>query len=455
MTNDNGAPMENHQRGLSRRRFLGGSAAAAVGALAAGAPRWIEAQQTPQSVPPVPLSELSPKGPPDESYWWKVRSQFNVVDGMSFMNNGTLGPTSQAVMDEHERVMRAIAADPTDGYRTDDQHEIRQKWLAPFVGADPSEVAFTRSTTEGMNIFAHGLDLQEGDEVIMCNHEHPGGYEPYQIREMRDGIRVKWVEVPAPPESVDQLVSIYEDAITPRTRLIMVSHMTYVTGTVMPVKELADLAHRNDALISVDGAHPLGMIQLDFHDMGVDHYAAAGQKWLCSGTGTGLAYFRQGIQDRVWPLIGAGGSGGYQEEVSFTEDARKYEDTGQRDAPSAIAMAKAVELQETVGKENIENRVRQLATRLKNGLQEIDGVKLRTSMDPKLSAGLTLFSVGDVPMENVQQGIWNRERLYIRTMSTGDYNAVRASTHFYNMPGEVDRLLSAVRHIAANQSQYT
>ena len=440
---------------LSRRQFLGGSAAAAVGALAAGAPRWVEAQQEPRSRPPVPLDELKAPAAPDEAYWWKVRSQFNVADGMAFMNNGTLGPTSNAVLDEHERVMRAIAADPTDGYRNDDQHKIRQEKLATFVGADPSEVAFTRSTTEGMNIFAHGLDLREGDEVIMCNHEHPGGYEAYQIREMRDGIRVKWVEVPAPPESVDQLVSIYEDAITPRTRVIMVSHITYVTGTVMPVKELTELAHRNDILISVDGAHPLGMIELDFHDIGCDHYAAAGQKWLCSGTGTGLAYFKQDIQDQVWPLIGAGGSGGYQEDVEFRDDARKYEDTGQRDAPSAIAMAKAIDLQNAVGRENVESRVRQLATRLKNGLQEIDGVKLRTSMKPELSAGLTLFSVGDVPMENVQQAVWDRERLYIRTMSTGSYNAVRASTAFYNMPGEVDRLLGAVRHIARNQSMYT
>lgn len=439
------------QTQFSRRKFLGGSVAAAVGGLAAGtlSPRSVEAQK---AVPALPLSELEPSGMLDEAYWWRVRSQFNVVDGMRFMNNGTLGPVPRFVRDENQRIFREIAEDPTNGYRREELDENR-KLLAEFVGAAPAEIAYSRSTTEGMNMFAHGIDWREGDEVIMNLHEHPGGYEVYELFEKRYGIQIKWIEIPSPPESTDQVVELYAKAIGPRSRAIVVSHMTYVTGLLTPVKELSELAHQRGLLISVDGAHPLGMIAMDFHELGCDHYAGAGQKWLLCGTGTGLTYFKKDVQEQIWPFMSYGGSKEDGELVMY-EDARKYEDCGQRDVPSALGMASAVTFQQTIGKRNIEGRVRSLATRLKDGLQEIPGVKLWTSTDPQLSGGLTLFSVRDVPMDNVQKALLDQFGVYIRTMTTGNLNAVRASTHFYNMPGDVDRLLEGVRHIAQNWSDY-
>jgi len=426
---------------------LGGSFAAAVGGLSAGS--FLSAQETPRPVPALPLDELRPTGALDEAYWWKVRSQFNIIDGLAFMNNGTEGPVPRVVLDENMRILREIAEDPTNNYRNADLEEVR-KVLAGFFGADPEEISYTRSTTEGMNIFASGIDLKEGDEVLMNTHEHPGGYRAYMRLEKYKGIKINRVELPSPPESPEQVVDLYEKAITPRTRAIIISHITYVTGLLTPVKELSEMAHRRGLMISVDGAHPSGMIQLDFHDMGCDHYAAAGQKWLLCGTGTGAAYFKRDVQAQILPLMGSGLDRDGKERL----DSARYEEYGQRNIPSALGMAAAVKLQETIGKANIEARVRQLSTRLREGLQEIPGVRLWTSMDPRLSAGLTLFSVREVPMDNVRQGIMDLDRVYIRTMSTGNLNGCRASTHFYNMPSEVDRLLNCVRHISENWSDY-
>lgn len=435
----------------SRRRFLGASAAA-LGAAALPGGAFLASAAGQRAVPPLPLGELTPPGNPGEDYWWKVRSQFNVVDGMAFMNNGTLGPSPRIVADEEARIYAEIAADPTNGYRRDELHE-RRKTLASFIGAAPDEVAYTRSTTEGMNIFGRGLDWREGDEVLMCTHEHSGGIEPYIHAQERYGAVIKWVDVPVPPESREQIVSIYEKAVGPRTRAIMVSHLTYVTGLLMPVKELTDLCRRKNLLLSVDGAHPLGMIALDMGAMGCHHYAGAGQKWLMAGTGTGLSYLRRDTIGDVWPLIGAGS---YREdgERRFYEDSRKFENTGQRHVPSAFALVKSVEFQNVIGKDLIEARVRMLSRRLRDGLAEIPGVKLWTAKSDELAAGLTLFSVRDLPMGNVQQAVLDRDRVFIRTMSTGNLNAVRASTHLYNMPHEVDRLLSSVRHIAENPTSY-
>lgn len=432
---------------LTRRGFLGGT----VGAVAAGSlplalgARGLSAAAGQVIAPTLSAAQLTPTGPLDEAYWWKVRSQFNILDGMTFMNNGTEGPVPRVVLEANERYFREIAENPSNNYRREEVDAVRAV-VARFVGAEAGEIALTRSTTEGMNIFAHGLDWKAGDEVIYCTHEHGGGIGVYTTLAKRVGVKPVVIEIPSPPQSVDQIVGLYEKAITPRTRVIMVSHITYVTGLVTPVKELAELAHRRGLLISVDGAHPLGLMDLNLKDMSVDHYAAAGQKWLMCGTGTGVCYIKRDVQDRVWPLMGPPGDP--------KAGAKKYEAFGQRDVPSALGMTAAVELQVAIGKGNIEARARALSARFRAGLSDISGVKMWTSEDPRFSAALTLFSVRDLPMANVQQAILNRDRIYIRTMTTGNLNACRAATHIYNMPEEVDRLLASVRHVSENASRY-
>jgi selenocysteine lyase/cysteine desulfurase len=395
--------------------------------------------------PTLTTNDLKPSGPLDEAYWWKIRSQFNILDGMTFMNNGTEGPVPRCVTEANERIFREIAENPSNNYRREEVDVVRGI-VAKFVNADPGEIALTRSTTEGMNIFTHGLDWKAGDEVVYCNHEHGGGIGPYRTLEKRVGIKQVVINIPSPPSSVDEIVGLYEKAITPRTKALMVSHMTYVTGLITPVKELADLAQRRGILISVDGAHPLGMLDLDLKAMNVHHYAAAGQKWLLCGTGTGVCYVRRDVQERIWPLMGPPGEP--------KDGAKKYEAFGQRDVPSVLGMTAAVDLQNAIGKKNVEDRVRYLSARLRAGLKQIPGVKMWTSEDPKFAAGLTLFSVRDIPMDNIQKAILARDRIYIRTMTTGNLNAVRAATHIYNMPDEVDRLIASVKHVAENASRY-
>jgi isopenicillin-N epimerase len=436
--------MANRENRLSRRGFIGGTVGAVVGAASGLRPGKAFAFGGQDPKPALGLEALKASGPIDEAYWWKVRSQFNIVDGMTFMNNGTEGPVPRVVIEANERYFREIAEDPSNNYRREDVDVVRGR-IAAFVGASPEEIAITRSTTEGMNTFTHGLDWKAGDEVVYGTHEHGGGIGPYTTLAKRVGVKINLVQIPAPPESVDRLVSLYEKAITPKTKVIMVSHITYVTGLISPVKELTELAHRKGILISVDGAHPLGMIDLNLTASNVDHYAAAGQKWLLCGTGTGVCYIRRELQDRVWPLMGAPGDP--------KDGAKKYEAFGQRDVPSALGMAAALDLQLAIGKKNVEERVRFLSTRLRNGLKEIPGVKLWTSNDPTLAAGLTAFTVRDIPMANVQKAIWNRDRIFIRTMTTGNLNACRAATHIYNMPSEVERLIASIRWVSENAAK--
>jgi selenocysteine lyase/cysteine desulfurase len=164
------------------------------------------------------------------------------------------------------------------------------------------------------------------------------------------------------------------------------------------------------------------------------------------GTGTGVCYVRQDVQERIWELMGA--------PADPKRGARKYEEFGQRDVPDVLGMGAAIDLQLAIGKKNIESRDRELSARLRAGLKDVPGVKVWTSNDPSLSAALTLFSVRDIPMANVQKAIMDRDRVYIRTMGTGNLNACRASTHIYNMPEEVDRLINSVRYVSENANRF-
>lgn len=427
---------------ISRRRFLGGSVSATIGGLAAGGfdPAVLRAQAP--AARAGTLDRLRHAGATDEAYWRLVRREFNIADGLTYMNNGTLGPMPRSVLEANVRYLRDISEDPHSLPSTE---PVREK-VAAFTGATADEIVLTRSTTEGIKIFAAGLDLKPGDEIVMSTHEHPGGYGPWRAREKRHGIKIVEVAVPAPPESADQIVSLFEKAITPRTRVLMVSHIVFLTGLVMPLKPLADMARRRGVLFSVDAAHALGMLDLNIRDYNVDHYSTAGQKWLLAGTGTGIAYFRREIQDRVWSDM-------WSANDSPKMGARKYERAGQRDIPSALGIGDAVEFQSVIGKPAIEARVRQLATRLKEGLKEIPGVTVYTSMSPELSAGLTAFSVREIPRQNVQKFLLDDRGTYVSTPGLNAHSC-RASTHLYTQPSEVDRLLDAVRYLAANSTRY-
>ncbi len=430
----------------SRRGFLKMAALAALAAPALGA----EGQPQPAAdLAPLDLP-LPPDGSPDEAYWEQVRGQLLLEPGLTYMNNGSLGPMPRPVLEASARMASSLAGDPIDYHRNDDR-EATRRGLAAFVGVEPDTIALARSTTEGMNILAQGLDWRAGDEVVLCTHEHPGGTGAYRSLEARRGVRLRWVTIPTPAPDAASIVAAYEAALTERTRLLVVSHISFVTGLVMPVRALADLAHGRGLLISVDGAHPLGMLQLDLPALGCDHYAASGQKWLLGGTGTGLCYIHPELQPRVWPLMGHADAA---QETAETRGARKYELSGQHNVPAVAGLGAAVALQGRIGPGPIEQRVRALGDRLRTGLAEIPGVRLWTPTESSLCAGLTSFSLGSIANTRLAQAIRSLAGIYCLPMPAGGLDAVRVSTHFYNTPPEVDRLLEAVREIADNELDY-
>jgi selenocysteine lyase/cysteine desulfurase len=378
---------------------------------------------------------------PDGAYWEALRKHYLFQDGLIMMNNGTVGPMPEPVFNTLTESFRVQCTAPCEVYNTfgDRREEVRAK-VARFLGADPDEIVLTRNTTEGMNFVANGLELEPGDEILLSDMEHPAGIHPWRLKAERYGVVLTEAQIGLPPASVDEFVGSFERAITPRTRVISVSHTVFISGLIAPVKELSEMAHRHGVLVLADSAHGPGMLSMDLHEMGVDFLAASPYKWLGAPTGCGILYVRKDAQDRVWPTIANSG-------WDSREGALKLETLGQQADPLVFALGEAVDFQTKVGKERIHRRIHSLAKGLKEGLAEIPGVRLHTSMDDYLACGLTAFSAENIEPEELVNYLRERYNLVIRTIGSQERGTrgVRVSTHIFVSGDDVEKVLEGVR----------
>lgn len=417
---------------LSRRRFLrgvsGGLAAAGAASIAARSSlsAMAQAAQTPMS---------------EAEFWKRVQGEYLLDKDWVYLNNGTLGPTPTPVYFTVVERYHDLAQDP--GQPNSDQNnaasEVRAK-AARFIGADPEEIALLRNTTEGINFVVNGLDLKAGDEILMTFHEHPGGFNPCNLKAKRHGVVVKAVKWPAPAEDPAVILNAFNDAITPRTKLLMVSHAMYQTGSMIPLKPLAALARAKNVLTLIDGAHPIGMLKMDMHDLGVDYYASSSHKWLDAPTGTGILYMRRASQDQVWPTVV---SSGWDDPK---RGAARFDRLSQRAHPLVMALGAAIDFQSAIGPARIESRVRALQAYARQRIGALTGVKFHTSANPLLSNALLAFTLPNLKNADIVETLKKRHRVWTRTVEY-DLNAVRISTHIYNTESQIDVLVEGLQDI--------
>lgn len=420
---------------LSRRGFI-----KSMGAGAALLAFWgREALAESNSLSPAKLSSLSASSDIEEEKFWNVvRTQMMLKKDIIYLNNGGYGATPRMVFDSLVKDYRLLGENPRElDILVKKMDEVRKK-VADFLGASEDEIALTRNTTEGMSIVAAGIPLKRGDEVLITHHEHPGGQQPWLLRAARDGIELREVEIPSPPESPEQILNLINDAISKKTKVISVSHVTCTTGLILPVKRLCQLARDKGVLTVLDGAHPMGMFVFDLHDIDPDFFASSPHKWLDAPFGNGTLYVRKDKIEMLWPFHGSGGWDG--------KTALRFEAIGTRSWPVTCALGKAIDFQLAIGRDRIEKRGRELATHFKKKVKEIPGVQLYTSMDPRMSCSVSSISIGELKFSDVYRYLMEKYNIIARPVE--EVNAVRVSTHFYNTKEEVDACLNAVKDIA-------
>ena len=417
---------------LNRRGFLSSSLALSAG-FALPDRFWDQLQSLPSKLPDHSLLDSD-----EDAYWREMRKQFLIPTDEVYLNNGTVGsspaPVLRAIFESYQSSEMLDESDPEDypiwGYAS--WNQFRDP-LAAFVGCDRNEIALLRNATEANSYIANGIDMKAGDEVLITDQEHPGGEHPWDLRAKRYGIVVKKVTLPKPIESPSQVLNLFNDAITPRTRVMFFSHITTVTGVVLPAKELSALARSKGILSAVDGAHVPGMMRLNLHDLGCDFYSSSPHKWLQAPKGSGFLYVRDEVIDRLWNTIATEG----WDDTKIR--AERFQRIGSSNMPALAGLQASIQLANDIGMERIERRHRQLGDYMLAAMTQ-RGAQSWTSPNASMRCAIITVNVPPLPRMELENWLWKEKKIRIRG---GDPNKLRLSTPYYLQRADIDRFLDA------------
>jgi selenocysteine lyase/cysteine desulfurase len=416
---------------LDRRNFLTSSVFAGA-ALGWRGNLWAQLGSMPAQLPDRGLFDKD-----EEAYWREMRKQFLIPADEVYLNNGTVGsspaPVLRAIFEGYETGEKMNQEDPEDypiwGYAS--WNEFRDP-LAAFVGCHRDEIAILRNATEANSYIANGVDIKAGDEVLITDQEHPGGEHPWDLRAKRYGIVVKKITLPRPAQNPAQIVQLFADAITPRTRVIFFSHITTVTGVVLPAKEICALARSKGILSAVDGAHVPGMMRLNLHELGCDMYSSSPHKWLQATKGSGFLYVRDEVIDRLWNTIATEG----WDDTKLR--AERFQRIGSSNVPALCGLRASIKLANDIGIERIERRHRQLGNYILDAMIK-RGAESWTSPDPTLRCAIATVNVPPLPRMELENWLWKEKKIRIRG---GEPNKLRLSTPYYLSKEDIDRFLA-------------
>ncbi len=409
---------------------------AAVGAAAFGIPLDRAERAFGQDAPSLPSPRLFAADP--DRYWAELRRQWLLAADRVNLNCGSVGcsplPVLRAVVD-HLLSAEAFREPglPWFGYEENPPLRALRDDLAAFLRCGRDELALVRNATEGNNTVCHGLDLKAGDEVLLTDQEHPGGRCCWEQRAARHGIKLNFVTLPKPPASADELVERFRKALTPATRVVAFSHITTVTGLVLPAKAVCELARKHGALSHVDGAHAAGQIPLDLHDLGCDFYVTSPHKWLMAPKGTGVLYVREEMLERLWVHTASA------EWRNYGQKAYRFSNLGTSNLSVMVGLKAALDFVREIGPERIYARIHELARRVRDRVKEHPGLRLCNASADEFFGGLVSFEPAKGDFKRVLAECAAR---HIRV--AGSPERIRVATHVFTQPTELNALFDAL-----------
>lgn len=418
---------------MQRRQFLHH---AAVAAALFGVPLARAEQAFMQDAPPLPPADLYTTDP--ERYWAELRRQWLLASDHINLNCGSVGCTPLPVL--RATIEHMLSAEefregpyPWFGYEENTRiHELRDA-MAAFLHISRDELAILRNATEANNAVCNGLDMKSDEEAVLSDQEHPGCRGCWEQKAARYGIRIVNVPLPATPTTPEEIVSLFERAITPRTRILVFSHIASPTGLILPVKQICAMARSKGILTHVDGAHAVGQIPLDLHDLGCDFFASSPHKWLMSPKGTGLLYVREGLLEKLWVNVCSGSWHDYSLK------AYRFENLGTSNLSVMVGLKAAIDFFHTIGPERIYARIHQQAGKVRQIVTSHPQLAFANATRDDFYGGLVSFfnTKGDLAKVSEECGK--------RVIRTG-YGSprMRIATHIFTQQPEINALADAV-----------
>jgi selenocysteine lyase/cysteine desulfurase len=423
----------------NRRSFLKNSAAIGMGAFG------INSLFNQLHAADFRQAELSwdPSSADNEDYWSVIQDAYSASKSeVLILNNGGVSPSPIVVQDALEKYNRQAAQGPSyHMWRVIDKgREPLRKRLATLGGCEPDEIAINRNATEALNTIIFGLPLQKGDEVIGMKYDYPNMMSAWRQRQLRDGIVYKQLSFDFPIENDEQIVKAYENAITPQTKIIHVTHIVNWIGQIMPVKKICQMAHKKGVEVIVDGAHSFALLDFKISDLECDYFGTSLHKFLSAPVGSGMMWVKKDKISKIWPLVCS--------PEPTSADIRKFETLGTRSFCIEQAIGEAINFQEGIGTKRKQERIHFLKKYWAERALQIPGVRIHTSLKPEYSCAIAGVSIDGMKPGELDSKLFNDHKIHTVGISYEAVQCVRVTPHVYTKLSDLDRFVGALEKIS-------
>lgn len=389
------------------------------------------------------LSENPQEVARDERFWRVIQKAYRQSGDFINLENGYFSPQPLEGVGRQQEYIRMINERPSWYMRNEadtDRARVKEE-LARFAGCRPEEIVVTRNTTESLDTVIAGIDFEKGDEAIMCDQDYGSMLEAFGQQGRRRGLVNKIIELPLHPRSDAEIVELYERAITPKTRLLLVTHLINITGQVLPVQKICEMAHGRGVEVMVDGAHSFAHLDFKIPDLRCDYFGASLHKWLCCPLGTGILYIRKEKIPNVWPLFG---------DVSYpSSDIRKFEHIGTHPVSSNLTILDAIRFHEMVGSARKESRLRYLRNYWIDQVSDFPGLRLNTPREDFRSSAIANVAIEGYSPKALADKLYRTYKIFTVPIDHKAVQGVRVTPHLYTRLEDLDRFVVALREICA------
>ncbi len=426
---------------IDRRRFLS-SAGKGLGLMAFSSATVASLLQDVTAAGKA-INHLSPfEAAMDEDYWATIQQAFSVTRGIVNLNNGGVCPSPRIVTEAFVRYtwQQEDATAYTMWQILEPQSETIRTGLAEVFGCDREEIAITRGASESLETLLMGLDLKSGDEVLTSTQDYGRMLTTLRQRELREGLKLNLIKIPIAPANVNDIAAAFERAVTPKTKLILVSHQINLTGQIIPVRKVCEMARSKGIETIVDGAHAFAQFDFKRDDLQCDYYGTSLHKWIFAPKGTGMLYVQKEKIPKVWPLMAS--------EDKQKNDIRKYEEIGTHSAAMRLAIGEAILFHNAIGGKRKEERLRYLSRYWMNKLKDIPKVGFNTSFDPAQSCAIANFKIDGVDPVALGSYLMSKHKIFTTPIVHDEFTGIRITPNVYTTLWELDRFCKVVADVA-------
>ena len=387
----------------------------------------------------LPPAELAAR----DDFWSELRTRYLVPSEFIHLEHGYYSMQSQPVLERYLQHIRDVNALSSRYMRTVQYpNKARvQARLAALAGCTPDELIITRNTTESLDTVISGFDWKAGDEAVMAVHDYGAMLDQFALMARRWGIVNKKVTVPLDPQSDDEVVQVYANAITPRTKLLMVCHLINITGQVLPVRKICDMAHARGVPVMVDGAHAFAQLDFRIPDLDCDFYGASLHKWLGTPLGAGILYVKPAAVEKLWPLYG--------DEGFAAADIRKLNHTGTHPVATDLAIEDAIAFHESIGIQRKQERLRWLQQYWTTKVRGVPRVQLFTPSDPSRTGAIANVGIDGMKPGDLATALMERYKIFTVAIDTAGVAGVRITPQLFTSTQELDVLVRALKELAS------